>query len=104
VSTGGDGVIELITALLRFAQPWHELTLASNAQLAVLMLGVVGAAAVAVIVTTCRALPGLVAADASGASTRFRQTADPWRLLAQSDPDAPGRARPRAPGRAIRAA
>ena len=97
-------MIELITAFLRLTQAVAELALASNAQLAVLMLGVMGAAAVAVILTTCRALPGLVAADSSGASTRFRQTADPWRILAQSDPDAPGRARPRAPGRGIPAA
>jgi hypothetical protein len=97
-------VIELITAFLRFTQGWLDLAVASNSHLAVLLLGVVGAAAVAVIVITCRALPALVAADASGASTRLRQTADPWRLLAQSDPDAPGRARPRAPGRGIPAA
>ncbi|GAA1752941.1 DUF6412 domain-containing protein [Agromyces humatus] len=97
-------MFELITAFLRFTQASLELAVASNTHLAVLLLGVVGAAAVAVIVTTCRALPALVAADPSGASTRFRQTADPWRLLAQSDPDAPGRARPRAPGRGIPAA
>ncbi len=96
--------MELTTAFLRFTQSWLELAVASNAHLAILLLGVVGAAAVAVIVTTCRALPALVAADSSGASTRFRQTADPWRLLAQSDPDAPGRARPRAPGRGLPAA
>lgn len=97
-------MIELITAFLRFTQAWLELAVASNADLAVLLLGVVGAATVAVMVTTCRALPILVAADSSGASTRLRQTADPWRLLAQSDPDAPGRARPRAPGSGIPAA
>ena len=97
-------MIEVITTLLRLTQAGPELAGATNAQLAVLMLGVMGAAAVAVVVTTYRALPGLVAADSSGASTRFRQTADPWRLLAQSDPDAPGRARPRAPGRGITAA
>jgi hypothetical protein len=97
-------VIELITATLRFIQAAAELALAANAPLAGLLLGVMGAAAVAVILTASRALPGLVAADPSGASTRLRQTADPWRLLAQSDPDAPGRARPRAPGRAIPAA
>ena len=97
-------MIEVIITLLRLTQAGPELALASNAQLAVLMLGVVGAAAVVVVVITYRALPGLVAADSSGASTRFRQTADPWRLLAQSDPDAPGRARPRAPGRGIPAA
>ena len=97
-------MIELITAFVRLTQAWLELAVASNAQLAVLLLGVMGAAAVVVILTTCRALPGLVAADSSGASTRFRQTADPWRILAQSDPDAPGRARPRAPGCGIPAA
>ncbi|MCD2441593.1 DUF6412 domain-containing protein [Agromyces sp. SYSU K20354] len=97
-------MIELVTEFLRFTQASFELAVASNAHLAVLLLGVVGAAAVAVIVTTCRALPALVAADSSDASTRFRQTADPWRLLAQSDPDAPGRPRPRAPGRGIPAA
>ena len=102
--TGGDRVIELITEFLRLIQAGAELALASNAPLAGLLLGVVGAAALAIIVTTWRALPGLVAADSSGASTRFRQTADPWRLLAQSDPDAPGRARPRAPGSGIPAA
>ena len=97
-------MIELISTLLRLTPAWLELAVASNAHLAVLMLGVMGAAAVVVIVTTCRALPSLVAADSSGASMRFRQTADPWRILAQSDPDAPGRARPRAPGRGFPAA
>ena len=96
--------MELLTALFRYAQASLEISVASNAQLTVLLLGVVGAAAVAVVVTACQSLPALVAADPSGASTRFRQTADPWRLLAQSDPDAPGRARPRAPGRGIAAA
>ncbi len=96
--------MELLTALFRYAQASLEISVASNAQLTVLLLGVVGAAAVAVVVTACQSLPALVAADPSGASTRFRQTADPWRLLAQSDPDAPGRPRPRAPGRGIAAA
>jgi len=49
-------------------------------------------------------VPALVAADPSGAATRLRQTADPGTLLAQSDPDAAGRPRPRAPGRGIPAA
>ena len=97
-------MIELITAFIRLTQAWLELAAASNSHLAVLLVGVMGAAAVAAILTACRALPSLVAADSSGASTRFRQTADPWRILAQSDPDAPGRARPRAPGRGIPAA
>ncbi|GAA1811234.1 DUF6412 domain-containing protein [Agromyces neolithicus] len=97
-------MIELIAAFLRFTQASLELAVASNAHMTVLLLGVVGAAAVAVIVTTYRALPALVAADSSGAAQRLRQTADPGTLLAQSDPDAPGRARPRAPGRGIPAA
>ena len=37
-------MIELLTAFLRFTQAWLELAVASNAQLAVLLLGVVGAA------------------------------------------------------------
>ena len=61
-------MIELITAFLRVIQASLELAVASNAQLAVLMLGVVGAAAVAVVVIACRALPALVAADSSGAA------------------------------------
>ena len=97
-------MIELFTALLRYAQASLEISLASNAQVTVLLLGVIGAAAVALVVTACRAIPVLVAADRSDASTRLRQTADPWRLLAQSDPDAAGRPRPRAPGRGIQAA
>jgi hypothetical protein len=97
-------MIELLLALLRYAQSSLEVALASNAQVTVLLLGVVGVAAVAVAVTAWAVSPALVAADPSGASTRFRQTADPWRLLAQSDPDAPGRARPRAPARAVAAA
>ena len=97
-------MIELISTLLRLTPAWLELAVASNAHLAVLMLGVVGAAAVAVVVIACRALPALVAADSSGAARRLRQTADPGTLLAQSDPDAAGRARPRAPGRGIPAA
>ncbi|MGW9632126.1 DUF6412 domain-containing protein [Agromyces sp. NPDC055520] len=97
-------MIELLIALFRIAQASLEVALASNAQVSIVLLGVVGAAAVAVVVVACESLPALVAADASGAATRFRQTADPWRLLAQSDPDAPGRARPRAPGGAVAAA
>jgi hypothetical protein len=97
-------VIELLTALLRYAQASLEVPLASNAQITVLLLGVIGAATVAIVVTAWRAIPVLVAADRSNASTRLRQTADPGRLLAQSDPDAAGRPRPRAPGRGIQAA
>lgn len=97
-------MIELLVALFRVAQASLEIALASNAQMPVVLVGVVGAAAVAVVVVACQSLPAMVAADASGAATRFRQTADPWRLLAQSDPDAPGRARPRAPTRGLAAA
>ncbi|KRC60854.1 hypothetical protein ASE14_07760 [Agromyces sp. Root81] len=97
-------MIELLVALFRVAQASLEIALASNGQMSIVLLGVVGAAAVAVVVVTSQAMPAIVAADASGAATRFRQTADPWRLLAQSDPDAPGRARPRAPARGIPAA
>ena len=81
-----------------------ELAVASDALVGVLLIGALGAAAVALVVTTWRAVPALVAADPSGASTRLQQTADPGRLLAQSDPDAAGRPRPRAPGRGIPAA
>lgn len=97
-------MIDLLVALFRVAQASLEIALASNAQMSVVLVGVVGAAAVAVVVVACQSLPAMVAADASGAATRFRQTADPWRLLAQSDPDAPGRARPRAPTRGLAAA
>ncbi|WP_139416316.1 DUF6412 domain-containing protein [Agromyces laixinhei] len=97
-------MIELVVALFRVAQASLEIALASNAQISVVLVGVVGAAAVAVVVVACQSLPAMVAADASGAATRFRQTADPWRLLAQSDPDAPGRARPRAPALGLAAA
>jgi len=97
-------VIEFLVALFRVAQASLEIALASNGQMSIVLLGVVGAAAVAVVVVGSQAMPAIVAADASGAATRFRQTADPWRLLAQSDPDAPGRARPRAPARGIPAA
>ncbi|MFE6965731.1 DUF6412 domain-containing protein [Agromyces sp. NPDC057679] len=97
-------MIEFIGPILRALQASLELSLASNSLLAVLLVGVAGAAAVAVVLVACRALPVLVAADASGAARRLRQTADPGRLLSQSDPDAPGRARPRAPGRGLAAA
>ncbi|UOQ88204.1 DUF6412 domain-containing protein [Agromyces endophyticus] len=97
-------MIELVAGLFRYLESSVEVALASNATLAVLLVGVVGAAALAVVVLAVRALPGLVAADASGAARRLRQTADPGTLLSQSDPDAPGRARPRAPGRGLAAA
>ncbi len=97
-------MIELLTALLRYTQASLEVALASNAQVTVLLVAVLGAAAVAFVVTAWRAVPALVAADSSTASTRLRQTADPGRLIAQSDPDAAGRPRPRAPGRGIPAA
>ncbi|RXZ68249.1 DUF6412 domain-containing protein [Agromyces albus] len=98
--------MELLTALFRYAQASLEVSLASNMQATLLLIGVgvVGAAAVAVVVTACHALPAIVAADPSAAATRFKQSVEPWRLLAQITPDAPGRARPRAPGRGIPAA
>lgn len=98
--------MELLTALFRYAQASLEVSLASNVQATVLLIGVgvVGAAAVTIVVTACHALPAIVAADPSGAATRLKQPVDPWRLLAQITPDAPGRARPRAPGRGIPAA
>ena len=103
MGAGGD-VIELLTALLRYTQAALEISLASNAQITVLLVGALGAAAVALVVATSLAIPDLVAADRTGASSRLRQTTDPWRLIAQSDPDAAGRPRPRAPGRGIQAA
>jgi len=96
--------VELLTMLLRQVQAALDVAVASNPQVTVLLLGVLGAAAVALIVTAWGSVPALVAADPSGASTRLRQTADPGTLLAQSDPDAAGRPRPRAPGRGIPAA
>ena len=69
-----------------------------------LLLGVLGAAAVVLVAAAWSSVPALVAADPSGAATRLQQTADPGTLLAQSDPDAAGRPRPRAPGRGIPAA
>jgi len=97
-------VLEPFLAMLRMLQAALELAVASDAQVGALLVGVLGAAALALVVTAWRAIPALVAADPSGASTRLRQTADPGRLLAQSDPDAAGRPRPRAPGRGIPAA
>ncbi len=97
-------MIELLTALPRYTQASLEVAFASNAQVTVLVVAMLGAAAVALVVTAWRAVPALVAADPSGAATRLRQTADPGRLIAQSDPDAAGRPRPRAPGRGIPAA
>ena len=96
--------MELLTMLLRQVQAALDVAVASNPQVTVLLLGVLGAAAVALIVTAWGSVPALVAADPSGASTRLRQTADPGTLLAQSDPDAPWRPRTRAPGRGIPAA
>ncbi|MRG60163.1 hypothetical protein GE115_09825 [Agromyces sp. CFH 90414] len=97
-------MIETFVALWRSHQAVLEIALASDSGLTAMLVGVVGAAALAVVIITSRAVPALVAADPAGASQRLRQTADPWRLLSQSDPDAPGRARPRAPGRGIPAA
>ena len=97
-------MFEPLIALLRYVQAGLELAIASDAQVGVLLIGALGAAAVVLVVSTWRAVPALVAADPSGAASRLRQTADPGRLLAQSDPDAAGRPRPRAPGRGIPAA
>ena len=97
-------MLEPFLAVLRMLQAAFELAVASDAHAGALLVGVLGAAAIALVVTAWRAIPALVAADPSGASTRLRQTADPGRLLAQSDPDAAGRPRPRAPGRGIPAA
>ncbi|WP_350349100.1 DUF6412 domain-containing protein [Agromyces sp. G08B096] len=94
-------MLTLIGELLRLLQVTTGLQLGLDAGLGLALLG---AAAVAVLVVAARSVPGLVAADPTRAALRLRQTADPWRLLAQSDPDAPGRPRPRAPGRGIPAA
>jgi hypothetical protein len=96
--------MELLVALVRYTHAALEVAVASNSQVTILLFGLLGAAAITLVVTAWRVIPALVAADASGASRRLRQTADPGRLIAQSDPDAAGRARPRAPGRAIPAA
>ena len=96
--------MELIVAVLRQAQAAFEIAVASDPQVSVILLGVLGAAAVVLVAAAWNSVPALVAADPSGAATRLRQTADPGRLLAQSDPDAAGRPRPRAPGRGIPAA
>ncbi|QTX05535.1 DUF6412 domain-containing protein [Agromyces archimandritae] len=92
-----------VTGLLQFLGQLAELAIASNAHLALVVLGLVGVAATAVLLTV-RVMPALVSADPAGAATRLRQTVDPSRLLSQSDPDAPGRVRPRAPGLAFAAA
>lgn len=97
-------MFELLTTVLRSAQGGLEIAIASDALVTVLLLGAIGAAAMALVVTAWRSVPALVAADASGASARLRQTVDPARLISQSDPDAAGRPRPRAPGRGIPAA
>ncbi|MDR6906638.1 hypothetical protein J2X63_002324 [Agromyces sp. 3263] len=97
-------MLEPFVVVLRMLQAAFDLAVASDAHVGALLVGVLGAAALALVVTAWRAIPALVAADRSGAATRLRQTADPGRLLAQSDPDAAGRPRPRAPGRGIPAA
>ena len=90
--------------LLRQLQASLDIAVAANPQATVILLGVLGAAAVVLVAAAWNSVPALVAADPSGAATRLRQTADPGALLAQSDPDAAGRPRPRAPGRGIPAA
>ncbi|WP_448005946.1 DUF6412 domain-containing protein [Agromyces bauzanensis] len=97
-------MIELVTALLRYVQAALEVHVGSDVQVTVLLVGAIGAAATAIVVLAWRSVPALVAADPSGASTRLRQTTDPADLISQSDPDAAGRPRPRAPGRGIPAA
>ncbi|UOE43641.1 DUF6412 domain-containing protein [Agromyces larvae] len=58
-----------------------------------LLVGALGVAAIAFV-----ALRALVAAEPDPAASVHRgQTVDVSRLLSQSDPDAPGRTRPRAP-------
>lgn len=98
-------MIELISEFARLIQVVTGL--AGGAEqaswLSVLLFGV-AALAVTAAVVVARSVPVLVAADSSRESQRLRQTADPWRLLSQSDPDAAGRARPRAPGRGTEAA
>ena len=83
--------MELIVAMLRQAQAALEIALASNPQVSVILLGVLGAAAVVLVAAAWNSVPALVAADPTGAATRLRQTADPGRLLAQSDDEVPGR-------------
>ncbi|GAA4373588.1 DUF6412 domain-containing protein [Agromyces bauzanensis] len=97
-------MIELVTALLRYLQAAVEVHVGSDVQVTVLLVGAIAAAAAAIAVTAWRSVPALVAADPSGASTRLRQTTDLAQLISQSDPDAAGRPRPRAPGRGIPAA
>ncbi|MGI9821878.1 DUF6412 domain-containing protein [Agromyces sp. Marseille-Q5079] len=96
--------MEHVVALLRLIGGLLEPQLAGDGHVSMLVIGAIGIAAVAVLVTAYRAVPALVGADPTGAAVRLRQTADPGRLIAQSDPDAAGRPRPRAPGRGIQAA
>ena len=64
-------MFEPLIALLRYVQAALELAVASDAQVGVLLIGALGAAAVVLVVTTWRAVPALVAADPSGAATRL---------------------------------
>jgi len=95
-------MIQLVIELFRLLQGVLTTGPGVDHGLGLLVIGVTAVAVVVVVIA--RVLPALVAADASGAARRLMQTADPWRLLSQSDPDAPGRARPRAPAPAFAAA
>lgn len=95
-----------IGALFRHLAQALQLDAALDARTAGILVAVVGVAALAaaVVISTSRALPGLVAADPTGAPVRPHRIGDLARLRSQSDPDAPGRVRPRAPGRGRAAA
>ncbi|MEH3089981.1 MAG: DUF6412 domain-containing protein [Microbacterium arborescens] len=71
--------------------------------------GSVAAAAAVALLMFAATVVSVVAANASASATRPRRpdprrSISPSTFLAQSDPDAPGRNRPRAPGRAAAAA
>ncbi|MWC00302.1 DUF6412 domain-containing protein [Agromyces seonyuensis] len=63
-----------------------------------LVLVVLGAAALAAVVVVALPVGRVVGADGARAGLRFRERFELAVLLPQSDPDAAGRPRPRAPG------
>lgn len=88
-----------VVALLRDAVVSLALLLGAGTLTSTLVLA--GATTLAVVVATAllaRGLRGLVLDVAAVPAGHVRATADAGPSTAQSDPDAPGRPRPRAPG------
>lgn len=94
-----------LESLLRFfGAALDTLWAGSDPATALALVGLVGLTAFAVLFLTRYYVPAMACADGDAAERFSREPNDIAVLLSQSDPDADGHARPRAPGLPLAAA